>query len=148
MILTMKNTAIPLLSVMLMALSGCSTSYAKVREALNQAPDWYEDRRREIRGEGYPRLADVPRNADLAAATASLSVTGERITQLREAFERDARAAAPSAAEADILAVLAEIRGAFPAAEPPPEFLTDAEIAAIRDLFNTPRVTEGLVASP
>ena len=50
----MKNTTIPLIGVSCLLLVGCSNSFAKVRSAVNQTPEWYETRRVEIRGEGYP----------------------------------------------------------------------------------------------
>ena len=56
----MKNTAIPLISVSCLLLAGCSGSFAKVRTAIDQAPEWYDARRVEIRGEGYPEIIDVP----------------------------------------------------------------------------------------
>ena len=56
----MKNTAILLCSVPLLLACGCTSSFAKARAAINEAPEWYAERRTEIRGEGYPKLDEIP----------------------------------------------------------------------------------------
>ncbi|MFN7165230.1 MAG: hypothetical protein ACK4P2_10480 [Hyphomonas sp.] len=141
----MKNTAILLCGVPLLLASACTSSFSKVRGALNDAPEWYEARRTEIRGEGYPDIADIPTVDANWKPGEGLAASGDQIAIIQAAFAADERAQLPAAGAAEIEAVLAEIKGAFEPGLPPGEFFTDTEIAAIRASFNVPRVTQGLI---
>lgn len=140
----MKNTTIPLIGVSCLLLVGCSNSFAKVRSAVNQTPDWYETRRVEIRGEGYPELVEVPTIAPDQLPGKTLPASAERVTALSAEFADNARAELPVDGPAEIAAVGEEIRQQFAGFDESSNFLTDAEIAAIRNSFNVPRVTQGL----
>lgn len=140
----MKNTTIPLLGVSCLLLVGCSNSFAKVRGAVDQAPDWYETRRVEIRGEGYPELAEVPSIAPGELPGKTLPESARRVAVLTAEFANSARAELPADGPARIAAVANEIRQQFAGFDASSNFLTDAEIAAIRNSFNVPRVTQGL----
>lgn len=142
----MKNTAILLCGVPLLLASACTSSFSKVRGALNDAPEWYEARRTEIRGEGYPAIADIPAVDANWKPGEGLAASGAEIAVIQAAFAADARAQAPAAGAAEIAAVVAAIRGEFEPGLPPGEFLTQTEIAAIRASFNVPRVTEGVIS--
>jgi hypothetical protein len=144
--LTMKNTAILLCGVPLLLASACTSSFSKVRGALNDAPEWYEARRTEIRGEGYPAIADIPTVDANWKPGEGLAASGAEIAVIQAAFAADARAQAPAAGAAEIAAVAAAIRGEFEPGLPPGEFFTQTEIAAIRASFNVPRVTEGVIS--
>ena len=140
----MKNTTIPLLGVSCLLLVGCSNSFAKARSAINQAPDWYETRRVEIRGEGYPELVDMPKISPGELPGKTLPASGLRVAALTAEFANSARAELPADGPAKIAAVGNEIRQQFAGFDESSNFLTDAEIAAIRNSFNVPRVTQGL----
>lgn len=142
----MKNTAILLCGVPLLLASACTSSFSKVRGAVNDAPSWYGERRAEIRGEGYPDIADIPTTDPKWKPGVGLAASGEQIALIQAAFAADAKAQAPAIGAEQIQAVAAEIRGAFEPGLPPSEFFTDTEIAAIRDSFNVPRVTEGVIS--
>ena len=142
----MKNTAILLCGVPLLLASACTSSFSKVRGALNDAPEWYEARRTEIRGEGYPAIADIPAVDANWKPGEGLAASGADIAVIQAAFAADARAQAPAAGAAEIAAVVAAIQGVFEPGLPPGEFLTPTEIAAIRESFNVPRVTEGMIS--
>tara|TARA_R110000787_G_scaffold72118_11_gene160771 strand:- start:17001 stop:17447 length:447 start_codon:yes stop_codon:yes gene_type:complete len=144
MSLTMKNTTIPLLGVSCLLLAGCTGSYSQMRDAVNQAPDWYETRRAEIRGEGYPKLVEVPTITEENLPGKTLPASAERVNELTAAFAANARAELPANGPAEIAAVGAEIRQQFAGLDMSSNFLTDAEITAIRESFNVPRVTQGL----
>lgn len=138
----MKNTAIPLLSVALLLLPACTNSFAQVRGAVNQAPDWYADRRSEIRGEGYPSIADVPEIDAANPPGATLTLPTERIEALRALFNGNPRAEV-SPADVNLMETLVSgVRSEFADFVPSGNMLTEAEIAAIRESFNVPRVTE------
>ena len=140
----MKNTAIPLLSVSILLVAGCTGSFTKVREAVNQAPDWYDARRAEIRGEGYPDLAEVQEltGDDLPGKT--LPVSAARVDILQAYFDTNERAELPVDAAGQMAALLKRVEAAFADLPADPAFLTQEEIAAIEAAFNVPRVTEGL----
>ena len=145
----MKNTAILLLSVCGLLVAACTSSFEGVRESLSQAPDWYDQRRLEIRGEGYPDLTEVP----VAAATVDrrefLVVSEQRAAMLKAVFDANARAVTPADARAEMDAFIEDVRLRFAGLPAEPNFLTDAEVQAIRAKFQVPRVTEGLrAASP
>ena len=142
----MKNTAILLCGVPLLLASACTSSFSKVRGALNDAPEWYEARRTEIRGEGYPAIADIPAVDANWKPGEGLAASGADIAVIQAAFAADARAQAPAAGAAEIAAVVAAIQGEFEPGLPPGDFLTHTEIAAIRASFNVPRVTEGVIS--
>lgn len=140
----MKNTAILLCGVPLLLAAGC-TSFSKVRGAMADAPAWYGERRAEIRGEGYPEIADIPTVDPNWTPGKALTVSGAEMAVIQAAFATDARAQAPAIGEPEIVAIAAEIRSEFEPGLPPAEFFTETEIAAIRASFNVPRVTEGLI---
>ncbi|MFN4185879.1 MAG: hypothetical protein ACK4M6_13955 [Hyphomonas sp.] len=137
----MKNTAIPLLIVPFLLIAGCSSSFSKVRDAVNSAPAWYGERRTEIRGEGYPDLATLPkvdpRNVPGSALKSRLDLGNE----LTLAFA-DPRADVAVGGAEEIRAIAASMIGGFGDIPPESDFLTEAEIAAIRSKFNVPRVTQ------
>lgn len=142
----MKNTAILLCGVLLLPASACTSSFSKVRSAVNDAPAWYGERRTEIRGEGYPDIADIPTTDPDWKPGVGLAASGTELATIQAAFAADAQAQTPAIGEAQILAVADQIKGEFEPGLPPAEFFTESEIAAIRDSFNVPRVTEGVIS--
>ena len=147
MSLTMKNTAIPLIGVCCLLLAGCTGSFAKVRTAIDQAPEWYDARRVEIRGEGYPKIIDVPVIAENQAPGQTLEASKARGAELRAVFAENARAVEPANTAAEIEDLRETVRRGFAGAQANTEFLTDEEIEAIRSAFDVPRVTRGLRAA-
>jgi hypothetical protein len=141
----MKNTAILLCGVPLLLVSACTASFAKARAAINDAPEWYEARRTEIRGEGYPEVSDIPRLAPDWQPEAGLKASGRELKRLKAMFDNAERAQPAPRGAAEIAEVAAQLREAFGPDLPPAEFLTEAEIAAIRASFDVPRVTEGVI---
>lgn len=139
----MKNTAIPLLSVALLLLPACTSSFAQVRSAVNQAPEWYGERRIEIRGEGYPAIADVPQIDKANRPGTSLVANAKEIEALRGVFEANPRAQIKPADLESIERLISGIRAEFEGLMPNPNMLTEAEIAAVRESFNVPRVNRG-----
>lgn len=137
----MKNTAIPLLIVPLLLIAGCSSTYSKVRQAINEAPEWYGERRAGMRDEGYPVLAALPEVDPNNKPGASLQAQLDRGDVLSDAFA-DPRAEVAVGGAEEIRAIAASIIGSFDDMPPESDFLTQAEIAAIRSQFNVPRVTQ------
>lgn len=137
----MKNTAIPLLIVPVLLIAGCSSSYAKVRETVNNAPAWYGERRTEIRGEGYPDLSALPKVDPQNVPGKTLKAQLNRGNELAKEFA-DARAEVAVGGAEEIRAIAASMIAEFSGLPPEPDFLTEAEIAALRSQFNVPRVTQ------
>jgi hypothetical protein len=145
MILTMKNTAILLCGVPLLLATACSSSFSKVRTAINDAPEWYEARRTEIRGEGYPEVIDIPVLDPSWKPQKGLNMSGDELEALQAEFDSSERAEVATQGTAGIEALAAELKAGFEPGLPEAEFLSESEIAAIRASFNVPRVTEGLM---
>ena len=140
----MKNTTIPLLSVSILLLAGCSSSFSRVREAINQAPDWYDARRKEIRGEGYPKLSEVQEIPADQLPGKTLPETAARVDILQAYFDSNERAEPPVDAVGQMAILLKRVEAGFADLPAEPDFLTQDEIAQIEAAFNVPRVTEGL----
>lgn len=140
----MKNTVILLSGVAVLALTACAGSFGKARQAMKNAPEWYEARRKELRGEGYPELVEVPVIEPENRPGKSLPESNARVAALAgdlAAFERGLQ---PAATPAEIEALFARVRADFDDPQRPGSFLTDAEVAALREQFNVPRVTVGV----
>jgi hypothetical protein len=141
---TMKNTAIPLLSVSVLLIAGCTSSFSRVREAINQAPDWYDARRKEIRGEGYPKLAEVQEIPADQLPGKTLPDSAARVDILQAYFDTNERAEPPVDVAGQMAVLLKRVEAEFAGLPADPDFLTQEEIAEIEAAFNVPRVTEGL----
>lgn len=142
----MKNTAILLCGVPLLLASACTSSFAKVRSAINEAPEWYDARRTEIRGEGYPEIADIPTIDANWKPADGLEVSGQEMKSLQAMFDTSERAQLAPEGAARIANIAAELRAEFEPGLPETNFFTETEIAAIRESFNVPRVTEGVIS--
>ena len=140
----MKNTAIPLLSVSVLLIAGCTSSFSRMREAINQAPDWYSDRRAEIRGEGYPKLAEVREIPADRLPGRTLPLSAARVDILQAYFDSSERAEPPADVAGQMAALLTRVEADFEDLSSEPDFLTQDEIAQIQAAFNVPRVTQGL----
>ena len=140
----MKNTTIPLLSVSLLLVAGCTNSFTRVREAINQAPDWYDARRKEIRGEGYPKLAEVKEIPADQLPGKTLPEAAARVDILQAYFDSNERAEPPVDVAGQMAELLKRVEADFAGMPAEPDFLTQEEIAEIEAAFNVPRVTEGL----
>jgi hypothetical protein len=140
----MKNTTIPLLSVSVILIAGCTSSFSRVRDAVNQAPDWYDARRAEIRGEGYPHLNEVTELTGDQIPGKTLPASAARIDILQAYFDSNERTELPADVAGQMAALLTRVEAGFAGLPADPAFLTQAEIAEIEAAFNVPRVTEGL----
>ncbi|KCZ51757.1 hypothetical protein [Hyphomonas pacifica] len=143
----MKNTAIPLIGVSCLLLAGCAGSFGKVQTAINRAPDWYDQRRVEIRGEGYPQIIDVPEIEQGSEPGQTLEASRARSDVLRAEFETSARAVPPANVAAEIASLRETVQRGFAGFQAEADFLTEEEIEAIRSAFDVPRVTKGLKAA-
>lgn len=118
-------------------LGGCAGSVDRVRGLVADAPDWYTERRVEIRGEGYPNVAAIPRlDADTRPGT-DLNVEQDSLGMAEVAFLAHPRAepASPTSTE-EIYELQASLMARFDPVSTPPNILTDEEIEALRSVFD------------
>ncbi len=123
-------------------LGGCTGAFSKVVGGIADAPQWYQDRRTEIRGEGYPRLIDVPTTQVETPPEDVIAVSDERAADIRAMFDAEPRAQESGMGEADIDAAAAAIADRAPrdvASEPMDHFLTEDEIVERLELFESGR---------
>lgn len=103
------------------------------------APEWYEARKEELAGRGYPSLSDVPMNRPYASRQMSMVASTEKTEALLAAFEADPRAKPIEVTPQEIIAWGQAIRARVNAQLGPANFLTDPEIASLRARFERPR---------
>lgn len=120
-------------------LVGCSSSLERVKAMRAEAPEWYEARKVEFRGEGYPSLASVPVPATGESAARRLELSEAEVLAALERFNSDPRAAGAAETPEAIRAWAAEERRAVEGQLPAPDFMTDAEVEEIKARFNVPR---------
>nr|WP_070958922.1 hypothetical protein [Hyphomonas sp. Mor2] len=120
-------------------LAGCSSSFEKVQAMRAQAPDWYEARKTEFRGEGYPSLASVPESAPDYNPRRKLELSEADVRAALVLFNSDPRAEAAVETPEAIMAWAAEVRRAVEGRLPAPNFMTDAEVEEIKARFSVPR---------
>ena len=120
-------------------LAGCSSSFEKVKTMRAQAPDWYEARKVEFRGEGYPSLASVPETSPDYNPLRKLEVSEAEVRAALVLFNSDPRAEGAVETPQAMRAWAAEVRRAVEGRLPAPDFMTDAEVEEIKARFNVPR---------
>jgi hypothetical protein len=120
-------------------LAGCSSSFEKVRAMRAQAPDWYEARKVEFRGEGYPSLASVPETAPDYNPKRKLELSEADVRAALVKFENDPRAEGAVETPESMIAWATEVRRAVEGRLPAPDFMTDAEVEEIKARFSVPR---------
>ncbi len=140
----MKNTVILLSGVLCLLLIGCTSSFDNVQGAINSAPEWYDNRKTEIRGAGYPALVEVPTLTDADLASRKVVLSRDEIKKLRASFTDNPLAQLPEGGSERIERVIDRVHVQFQSLDSTSNFLTDAEVEALRQSFNVPRVTQGL----
>ena len=120
-------------------LTGCASSIEKVQSLRAQAPDWYEARKVEFRGEGYPSLADIPQNTPRDSTMRRLQMSEAETLAALDMFFTDPRGALPTETPEQIRAWALEVRRAVEGQLPAPDFMTDEEVEDIKARFDVPR---------
>ena len=123
----------------ILLLGGCA-SLDNVVGGIANAPDWFKERRVEIRGKGYPKLREVPTAGSIDAPQQRMEVGGLEAEAAREYLLTHPRGTLSSLTPADIEASIRPLRAQLPKIEPKPEgFLTTEEIAALHKELNETR---------
>lgn len=120
-------------------LAGCAGSFEKVQAMRAQAPDWYDARKVEFRGEGYPDLNSIPELSADYRPLRKLELSEEETLAALEMFSSNPRATLPTETADEILAWAREVRRAVEGRLPAPDFMTDAEVEEIKARFNVAR---------
>ncbi len=127
------------LFVTFILLTGCTSSIERVQAMRAQAPDWYEARKVEFRGEGYPDLNSIPELSAPGESLRKLELSEAETLATLELFNSDPRAQAPQETPAQIRAWALEVKRAVEGQLPAPDFLTDAEVEELKARFDVPR---------
>jgi hypothetical protein len=113
-------------------LGGCA-SLDDVVGGIADTPDWFQKRRVEIRGEGYPDLNAVPVAAPIKGSQDRLALSASEATDARATLFGHPRSEGANLTLADMRAIAAQLRPQVPTIEPKPEgFFTQAELADLR----------------
>ena len=104
-----------------------------------EAPEWYEARKTEFRGEGYPSLASVPEPDPVDNPRNRLELSEADVMAALERFNNDPRAGLAAETPEAMRAWALEVRRAVEGQLPAPDFMTDAEVEEIKARFNVPR---------
>ncbi|MBI1339708.1 hypothetical protein GC169_05780 [bacterium] len=84
-------------------LTGCVNIADAVSTRMSDPPEWFEAARREMRGEGYPDIRDVPALIDPPTDQARWQSDADALKDQADAIEADPKSAPPVAATADEL---------------------------------------------
>lgn len=120
-------------------LAGCASSIEQVRSMRDQAPDWYEARKVEFRGEGYPRISEVPVLDTSYNPIRTLALSEAETLAALEMFNNDPRADGAIESAESIRAWARLNKRAVEGQIPAPDFMTDEEAAALKARFDVPR---------
>lgn len=116
----------------LSVLGGCA-SLDNVVGGIANAPEWFQERRVEIRGEGYPDLNEVPVAAPIAGSNTRLALSAREAEEARETLFGHPRAALAHLTLQDMQQTAASLRPQLPNLQPKPEgFLSESELDALR----------------
>lgn len=120
-------------------LAGCAGSIEKVQAMRAEAPDWYEARKVEFRGEGYPDLGSIPESQPNYDPVRKLQLSEADTLAALTLFRNDPRAEPATETAEAIVNWAMDVRRAVEGQLPAPDFMTDAEVDQIKARFNVPR---------
>ncbi len=120
-------------------MTACAGSVDRISDMRDAAPEWYEARKQELAGEGYPKLSDVPVNTSYRTQQRSLRLVGADKDAVLAAFNADPRSEPSNLTPDAIEAWGRDIAQRLNAMERPANFLTNAEINSLRARFERPR---------
>ncbi|MEM9573001.1 MAG: hypothetical protein AAF996_16165 [Pseudomonadota bacterium] len=120
-------------------LAGCAGSIEKVQAMRAEAPEWYEARKQEFRGEGYPDLNSIPEKRTDYDPVRKLELSEAETLAALALFQEHPRSELAVETPEQIEAWAVEARRAVEGRLPAPDFLTDAEVEEIKARFNIAR---------
>lgn len=121
-------------------LGGCA-SLDDVIGGIANTPEWFQERRVEIRGEGYPDIEAVPVLTDSDSVQENLLLTEKNTRNSVAAFYSNPRNAVSDVTEADMVNLADSYRAFMPEhVEQIDLLLTEAEILALREKVRPPAI--------
>lgn len=131
-----------LLFPLFLLLGGC-VSLDDVVGGIANTPDWFQKRRVEIRGDGYPKFSDVPAETDEKALGLALEKTETDLRATQKAFANDPRAEPAQLTQDDIAALSNRLKAQLPDnIERTDPLLSDADIAKLKASLKPPPITK------
>lgn len=128
-----------ILTISCLFVAGCAGSMDRISDMRETAPDWYEARKQEFAGRGYPELANVPSDSTYGSQQAGLVKTAGEREAIRQAFFSNPRSEPAYLTPEEIRAWGLELKRRFSAEMKPADYLTDADVARLRARFDRPR---------
>jgi len=123
-------------------LGGCA-SLDDVVGGIANTPEWFQDRRVEIRGQGYPDFKDVPSEQGVKPLQQSLEQSEADVRVLAEVFKNDPRSQPAETTREDIEKLAAQLNARLQDDVPRQDvLLTDEDIAEIRKKLRAPPVKQ------
>ena len=120
-------------------LAGCATSLEKVQSMRDAAPEWYDARKVEIGGEGYPSVGDIPTITRENRPGTQLRISREDTLAALRLFQTDLRATGAEETAQAMLSWAIANRRAVEGQVAAPDFLTDEDVQSLKAVFDTPR---------
>ncbi|MEM9670015.1 MAG: hypothetical protein AAF950_13925 [Pseudomonadota bacterium] len=119
-------------------LGGCA-SLNDVVGGIGNAPEWFRERRVEIRGEGYPQLRNVPTISDTEESFERMEDSTVSIEIAQLYIDTHPRAELTLFSPQQILAPFEPMRAQLPDIEPAPEeIISREELESLLDQLNPP----------
>ena len=128
-------------SLLALLATGCASSYERVRETVSSTPDWYEARKTEVIGEGYPKIGTIPTLTDDQRRTDQLVRTRTAVERAETLFRMDPRSVPAGLELAEMIQWAEAFRAELAELDEPGDFLSDEEARQLRNLFASPRAT-------
>lgn len=121
-------------------ITGCA-SLDDVVGGISNTPEWFQQRRVEIRGDGYPRLSQVPTVSAISVPQARMELGSQEAAAARAILEGHPRSEPSPYTPDQLYGLMAEYRPQVPDLEPKPEgFLSPEDIAFLRAQLVVPPV--------
>ena len=120
-----------------LTLAGCMSGGAG--KGADTPPEWFKERRAELRRQGFPELGEVRSQIDPARNRAALATTAKQNVGLKKALLNDPRAEPTYLTPQEIAAWGEKMRAGIEARNVEADFLTDQEVASLRARFDRPR---------
>lgn len=129
----MKPHAFVILAAGCAALAGCGGGFSRI---MSDVPDWFDARRSEIRGEGYPQIRTVPKVLAQSEMSQTLSTARSEGAAARATFLADPRSAQSPLSPVEIESAADGLRSDLALRDPGEgDFMSDEEIEEARAMF-------------
>lgn len=114
---------------LLFLLGGC----ASIDNVIGGTPEWFQEKRAEIRGTGYPTFADVPTQRPVSTARKGFALSADEMVNAALMFDTHPRAGRVDKSGDEIEAEAEAVRQLMGEIDPRTDAaLSEADIAALR----------------